>query len=65
MPRAVHAVQPLGRSEPTKAKGRIKLNGLVMGMEDRYGRCSIDFGLYRTMSARFKGHAAFYRVPER
>jgi len=34
-------------------------------INDRYGRCSIGFGLFPAEVRAFKGHAAFHRVPQR
>jgi len=44
---------------------RQKLSPLVDRINDRYGRCSIGFGLFPTDVRAFKGHAAFHRVPEK
>jgi DNA polymerase-4 len=44
---------------------RQKLSPLIDRINDRYGRCSIGFGLFPTDVRAFKGHAAFHRVPER
>jgi DNA polymerase-4 len=44
---------------------RQKLSPLVDRINDRYGRCSIGFGLFPSDVRAFKGHAAFHRVPER
>jgi hypothetical protein len=44
---------------------RQKLSPLVGLINDRYGRCSISFGLFPADVRTFKGHAAFHRVPER
>jgi DNA polymerase-4 len=41
-----------------------KLSPLVDRINDRYGRCSIGFGLFPSDVRAFKGHAAFHRVPE-
>jgi hypothetical protein len=43
---------------------RQKLSPLVDRINDRYGRCSIGFGLFPSDVRAFKGHAAFHRVPE-
>ncbi|HEX3413259.1 MAG TPA: hypothetical protein VHT00_16190, partial [Stellaceae bacterium] len=43
---------------------RQKLSPLVDIINDRYGRCSIGFGLFPPDVHAFKGHAAFHRVPE-
>ena len=43
---------------------RQKLSPLVDRINDRYGRCSIGFGLFPRDVRAFKGHAAFHRVPE-
>jgi DNA polymerase-4 len=43
---------------------REKLSPLVDRINDRYGRCSIGFGLFRADVRAFTGHAAFHRVPE-
>jgi hypothetical protein len=32
-------------------------------MDDRYGRCTIGFGLHPSDVRAFKGHATFSRVP--
>jgi hypothetical protein len=37
---------------------------LVDRINDRYGRCTIGFGLLPPEVRAFKGHAAFQRVPE-
>jgi DNA polymerase-4 len=42
-----------------------KLSPLVDLINNRYGRCSIGFGLFPPDVRAFKGHAAFHRVPER
>src|SRR5271155_5857084 len=44
---------------------RQKLSPLLDRINDRYGRCSIGFGLFPPDVRAFKGHAAFHRVPER
>jgi hypothetical protein len=44
---------------------RQKLSPLIDRINDRYGRCSIGFGLFPPDVRAFKGHAAFHRVPER
>ena len=44
---------------------RQKLSPLVDLINDRYGRCSIGFGLFPADVRAFKGHAAFQRVLER
>ena len=44
---------------------RQKLLPLVDRINDRYGRCTIGFGLFAPDVRAFKGHAAFHRVPER
>jgi DNA polymerase-4 len=44
---------------------RQKLSPLIDRINDRYGRCSIGFGLFSPDVRAFKGHAAFHRVPER
>ena len=44
---------------------RQKLSPLVDRINDRYGRCTIGFGLFAPDVRAFKGHAAFHRVPER
>jgi hypothetical protein len=44
---------------------RQKLSPLIDRINDRYGRCSIGFGLFPPDVRVFKGHAAFQRVPER
>ena len=41
-----------------------KLSPLVDRINDRYGRCTIGFGLLPPEVREFKGHAAFQRVPE-
>jgi hypothetical protein len=43
---------------------RQKLSPLVDRINDRYGRCTIGFGLSPPEVRAFKGHAAFQRVPE-
>jgi DNA polymerase IV len=43
---------------------RQKLSPLIDRIYDRYGRCSIGFGLFPADIRFFKGHAAFHRVPE-
>src|SRR5271169_2326396 len=43
---------------------RQKLSPLVDRINDRYGRCTIGFGLLPPEVRGFKGHAAFQRVPE-
>ena len=40
------------------------LSPLVDRINDRYGRCTIGFGLLPPEVRGFKGHAAFQRVPE-
>jgi len=37
----------------------------IARINDRYGRCSIGFGLFPSDVRAFKGHAAFHRVPEK
>ena len=44
---------------------RQKLSPLIDRINDRFGRCSIGFGLFLPDVRAFKGHAAFHRVPER
>jgi hypothetical protein len=44
---------------------RQRLSPLVDRITDRYGRCSIGFGLFPPGVRAFKGHAAFHRAPER
>jgi hypothetical protein len=44
---------------------RQKLSPLIDRINDRYGRCSIGFGLFPRDVRSFKGQAAFHRVPER
>jgi hypothetical protein len=44
---------------------RQKLSPLIDRINDRYGRCSIGFGLFPPDVRAFKGHAAFHRVPEK
>jgi DNA polymerase-4 len=44
---------------------RQNLSPLIDRMNDRYGRCSIGFGLFLSDVRAFKGHAAFHRVPEK
>lgn len=44
---------------------RQKLSLLIDRIDDRYGRCSIGFGLFPRDVRAFKGHAAFRRVPEK
>jgi DNA polymerase IV len=44
---------------------RQKLSPLIDRINDRYGRCSIGFGLFPCDVRAFKGHAAFHRVPEK
>jgi hypothetical protein len=44
---------------------RQKLSSLIDRINDRYGRCSIGFGLFPSDVRAFKGHAAFHRVPEK
>lgn len=44
---------------------RHKLSPLVDGINDRYGRGAIGFGLLAPEIRAFRGHAAFQRVPER
>ena len=44
---------------------RQQLSPLVDRINDRYGRCTIGFGLFPPDVRAFKGHAAFHRVPER
>jgi DNA polymerase-4 len=46
------------------ADRRQKLSPLIDRINDRYGRCSIGFGLFPRDVRAFKGHAAFHRVPE-
>jgi DNA polymerase-4 len=43
---------------------RQKLSPLFDRINDRYGRCSIGFGLFPRDVRAFKGHAAFHRAPE-
>jgi DNA polymerase-4 len=43
---------------------RQKLSPLIDRINDRYGRCTIGFGLLPPEVRGFKGHAAFHRVPE-
>jgi DNA polymerase-4 len=43
---------------------RQKLSPLVDRINDRYGRCTIGFGLLPPEVRAFKGHAAFQHVPE-
>jgi DNA polymerase-4 len=43
---------------------RQTLSPLIDRINDRYGRCSIGFGLFPRDVRAFKGHAAFHRVPE-
>ena len=43
---------------------RQKLSPLIDRINDRYGRCTIGFGLLPPEVRAFKGHAAFQRVPE-
>jgi DNA polymerase-4 len=43
---------------------RQKLSPLIDRINDRYGRCSIGFGLLPPDVRAFKGHAAFQRVPK-
>jgi len=43
---------------------RQKLSPLIDRINDRYGRCSIGFGLFAPDVRAFKGHAAFHRVPQ-
>jgi hypothetical protein len=42
-----------------------KLSPLVDRINDRYGRCAVDFRLFPPGARAFKGHAAFHRVPEK
>jgi DNA polymerase-4 len=49
----------------TDSGRRQKLSPLIDRINDRYGRCSIGFGLFPTDVRAFKGHAAFHRVPEK
>jgi DNA polymerase-4 len=44
---------------------RQKLSPLIDRINDRYGRCSIGFGLFPRDVRAFKCHAAFHRVPEK
>jgi DNA polymerase IV len=44
---------------------RQKLSPLIDDINDRYGRCTIGFGLLPPDMRAFRGHAAFRRVPER
>jgi DNA polymerase-4 len=46
------------------SRRRQKLSPLVDRINDRYGRCTIGFGLLPPEVRAFKGHAAFQRVPE-
>jgi DNA polymerase-4 len=46
------------------SRRRQKLSPLVDRINDRYGRCTIGFGLLPPEVRGFKGHAAFQRVPE-
>jgi DNA polymerase IV len=43
---------------------RQKLSPLIDLINDRYGRGAIGFGLFPPDTRRFRGHAAFHRVPE-
>ena len=47
------------------APRRQKLSPLIDRINTRYGRGAIGFGLFPPDVRAFKGHAAFYRVPER
>src|SRR5262249_27743703 len=40
---------------------RQKLSPLIDRINDRYGRCSIGFGLFPSDVRAFQGHAAFHR----
>jgi hypothetical protein len=60
---------PAGRHQPDLFAAdnhrRQKLLPLIDRINDRYGRCSIGFGLFPGDVRAFKSHAAFHRVPER
>jgi DNA polymerase IV len=59
---------PAGQHQPdlfaADNRRRQKLSPLVDRINDRYGRCTIGFGLLPPEVQAFKGHAAFQRVPE-
>jgi DNA polymerase IV len=59
---------PAGRHQPdlfaADNRRRQKRSPLVDRINDRYGRCTIGFGLLPPEVRAFKGHAAFQRVPE-
>jgi hypothetical protein len=44
---------------------RQKPSPMIDRINDRYGRCAIDFGLLPRDVRAFEGHAAFHRVSER
>jgi hypothetical protein len=49
----------------TDTQRRQKLSPLIDLINDRYGRCTIGFGLFPADVRAFKGHAGFNRVTER
>jgi DNA polymerase IV len=59
---------PAGQHQPdlfaADNRRRQKLSPLVDRINDRYGRCTIGFGLLPPEVRAFRGHAAFPRVPE-
>jgi DNA polymerase-4 len=59
---------PAGQHQPdlfaADNRRRQKLSPLVDRINDRYGRCTIGFGLLPPEVRAFRGHAAFQRVPE-
>jgi hypothetical protein len=59
---------PAGQHQPdlfaADNRRRHKLSPLVDRINDRYGRCTIGFGLLPPEVRVFKGHAAFRRVPK-
>jgi hypothetical protein len=60
---------PAGRHQPDlfapDNHRRQKLAPLIDRINDRYGRCSIGFGLFPPDVRALKGQAAFHRVPEK
>ena len=60
----VEGSQVLKPESVTRRHGRACLFPGAYRINDRYGRCTIGFGLLPPEVRAFKGHATFQRVPE-
>jgi hypothetical protein len=55
---------PCARRRRIPRPGSSSCSPLIDRINDRYGRCTIGFGLLPPEARAFKGHAAFRHVPK-